>query len=279
MTTRTRDSVDIRDVAVFYATAVILAVLVALAARGPDGGGLLGLYMFTPLAGLVAMQLARGGGWGDLVAGLGLRRAGLAGWPFALLAPPLLVGVVTLGVVATGAVQVVPAVERPPLLALPVMFAAGVAIGCVFAFGEEVAWRGWLLPRLLPLATWAAILLSGFLHAAWHLPAILLTPHYHGAGTPWLIVPGFLAVLTLAGVAYGYLRLSTGSLWPVVIMHAAINVSLARAAAITAPSDAAMADYLGGESGLFTILALMALSLAIVRFWGDHRMRPASSAP
>jgi membrane protease YdiL (CAAX protease family) len=165
------------------------------------------------------------------------------------------------------------------MLALPVMFAAGVAIGCVFAFGEEVAWRGWLLPRLLPLGTWAAILLSGFLHAAWLLPAILLTPHYHGAGSPWLIVPGFLAVLTLAGVAYGYLRLSTGSLWPVVIMHAAINVSLARAAAITAPSDAAMADYLGGESGLFTILALMALSLAIAQFWGDDRMRPASPAP
>lgn len=269
------DAVKRRDVAVFYAAAVALAVIVALASRAPDGGWMLGLYMFTPLAALLLMRAVVGGGWRTFLAGLGLGRAGWGAWPFALLVPPLLVALVTLATLATGAVQLLPASDRPPLLALPLMFAAGVAFTSVLSFGEEVAWRGWLLPALLPLGVWPAMLVTGFLHGAWHLPAILLTPHYHGEGSPWLIVPGFLAVLTLAGVAYGYVRLSTGSLWPAVLVHAAFNTCLARAASITLPADAAMADYLGGESGIFTILALLVLALLIARFWRAGRLRPA----
>lgn len=275
MKTPSTTSLPLRDVAVFYAVAVLLAVLVALTSRDPQGGGLLGLYMFTPLLGLVAMQLLRGGGWREFIGGLGLGRAGLSGWAFALLMPPVLIGLVTLAVAATGAVELAPAADRPPMLAILPMLAAGIAIGCVLALGEEVGWRGWLLPRLLPLGLWPAMLVTGFLHAAWHLPAILITPHYHGDGSPWLIVPGFLIVLTLAGVAYGYVRLSTQSLWPAVIMHSTINVCLARAAAVTLPADAAMADYLGGESGVFTIAALALLSLGIARFWQTGQVRPA----
>lgn len=275
MKSRPTDVVDLREACVFYAVAVAAAVLIALASRDPGGGWLLGFYMFSPLAGVVAVSLFGRGSWRAVVAGLGLRRLGLPAWPFALLVPPVLVALVTAACVATGAVGLLPAAERPPLLSLPLMFVAGVAITLLLSLGEEVGWRGLLLPRLLPLGLWPAMLLTGFLHGAWHLPLILLTPHYHGAGSPWLIVPGFMAVLTLAGVIYGYVRLSTGSLWPAVLMHSAINVSLARAAAITLPSDAAMADYLGGESGIFTILALLALALLIARVWQAGQVRPA----
>jgi membrane protease YdiL (CAAX protease family) len=39
-------------------------------------------------------------------------------------------------------------------------------------------------------------------------------------------VPLFLAVLTAAGVLYGYLRDASGSLWPVVIAHGTFNAVL-----------------------------------------------------
>ncbi|WP_258566553.1 type II CAAX prenyl endopeptidase Rce1 family protein [Leucobacter luti] len=36
---------------------------------------------------------------------------------------------------------------------------------CIFTFGEEIGWRGWLLPALRPLGTWPALILSGAIWA------------------------------------------------------------------------------------------------------------------
>lgn len=44
----------------------------------------------------------------------------------------------------------------------------------VFAFDEELGWRGWLLPNLRPLRTWPALLMSGAIWGVWHAPLILL---------------------------------------------------------------------------------------------------------
>jgi uncharacterized protein len=48
-----------------------------------------------------------------------------------------------------------------------------------FALVEEVAWRGYLLPRLPQLGRNKALAITGLVHAAWHLPLILLTSLYH----------------------------------------------------------------------------------------------------
>ncbi|REJ33335.1 MAG: CPBP family intramembrane metalloprotease domain-containing protein, partial [Bacillota bacterium] len=39
-----------------------------------------------------------------------------------------------------------------------------------FALGEEIGWRGYLLPQLAGLGRRRALLLSGFLWSIWHLP-------------------------------------------------------------------------------------------------------------
>jgi len=38
------------------------------------------------------------------------------------------------------------------------------------AFGEELGWRGYLLPQLSVIGRRRALLLSGLLHGIWHLP-------------------------------------------------------------------------------------------------------------
>jgi uncharacterized protein len=48
------------------------------------------------------------------------------------------------------------------------------AINAIPAFGEEWGWRGWLLPRLIGLDTWPALLLSGLVWGIWHAPLTLL---------------------------------------------------------------------------------------------------------
>jgi membrane protease YdiL (CAAX protease family) len=94
-------------------------------------------------------------------------------------------------------------------------------LNAVFAFGEEWGWRGYLLPRLLPLGRWPALVLSGVIWGLWHAPVILLGynyPLHPRLGV--LIMVGFCVVM---GVLFGWTRLATGSIWPAVIAHGALN--------------------------------------------------------
>lgn len=86
-----------------------------------------------------------------------------------LLVPVILIAGIGL---ATGAPVPVPVwtIATIQLISIPV----GAAVNSILAFGEEVGWRGWLLPALLPVGTWPALIISGVLWGAWHEPIILL---------------------------------------------------------------------------------------------------------
>jgi membrane protease YdiL (CAAX protease family) len=89
--------------------------------------------------------------------------------------------------------------------------------------GEELGWRGWLLPSLRPLGTWPALLVTGALWGLWHSPLILLGYNF--------AEPNLLGVLLMTvgcmayGVLIGWLRLRSGSVWPAVFAHGAFNAS------------------------------------------------------
>jgi uncharacterized protein len=116
----------------------------------------------------------------------------------------------------------------------------------VFAFGEEWGWRGYLLPKLLPLGQWPALIICGVIWGLWHLPVILLGynyPLYPNMG--WLFM---LIFCVLLGILFGWTRLATGSIWPAVIAHGALNGSAGAVnlfAAANAPIDTAQAGITG----------------------------------
>ena len=92
-----------------------------------------------------------------------------------------------------------------------------------FTFGEEWGWRGYLLPSLLPLGQWPALLLTGAIWGFWHAPLILLGfnyPLHHVVGVFLMVVLGMIL-----GTILGWLRLASGSVWPAVLGHAAIDAS------------------------------------------------------
>ncbi|PPH36540.1 CPBP family intramembrane metalloprotease domain-containing protein [Rathayibacter rathayi] len=105
------------------------------------------------------------------------------------------------------------------LLSIPL----GTAVNSVLAFGEEVGWRGWLLPALLPLGTWPALIITGVLWGAWHAPIILLGYNFD---EPNLVGVGLMIIATtLIGVLVGWLRMRSASLWPAVFAHGALNAA------------------------------------------------------
>ena len=109
------------------------------------------------------------------------------------------------------------------------------------------------------------LLLVGFLHGVWHLPLMLATDFYHPGGDARLVVPMFLLTLTLAGVFYGFLRLWTGSIWPVALAHAATNTVWDLTGKFSQARSALAVEYVGGESGFVMIGGLIVVALVIRR--------------
>ena len=95
------------------------------------------------------------------------------------------------------------------------------------------------------------MLIVGFLHGVWHLPLLLTTDLLpRRRAIPWIVAPLFLVTLTLAGVFYGYLRVTTGSVWPVAGAHAAVNVAWGISMEVSQTKSPLVLEYVGGESGV-----------------------------
>lgn len=83
-------------------------------------------------------------------------------------------------------------------VALPMSVVLGPFINLAFGLGEEVGWRGFLLPRLLPLGKARAYFLLGVIWGLWHAPLV-----YVGFNYPGYPVDG-IAMMCVLSVAFGF---------------------------------------------------------------------------
>ena len=149
------------------------------------------------------------------------------------------------------------------LLALTVV----TLISALSAVGEEIGWRGFMLTRLVEAGVPAPLLVSGVVWALWHVP-LILTGQYAAGGNRTLSAILFVAGISAAGCAIGFLRLSSGSIWPAVLLHAAWNAVIQ--GAFDASSKGGKVWI--GESGLFVVAGLIALSAWLARgAWAARR--------
>jgi uncharacterized protein len=167
-------------------------------------------------------------------------------------------------------------------LTLPI--AALVAVQCVAvivggfinlipALGEELGWRGWLLPKLLPLGTVPALIISGIIWGAWHAPLILLGYNYPG-------VPGWLGVVMMCGMCilvggvFGWLRIASGTVWPAALAHGTFNAAAGLSVVFSAadfPIDTTQATILGWSGWIIPAILVIVLIAT-----GQFRRRDAA---
>lgn len=81
----------------------------------------------------------------------------------------------------------------------------------LLAFGEEYGWRGYLLPKLLPLGLIPALLLQGVLWGLWQLPLVWIASE--SVAQFYTSMGLVLLFATAAGSVWGILFLASGSIW------------------------------------------------------------------
>ena len=130
--------------------------------------------------------------------------------------------------------------------------------------GEELGWRGFLVPELARFMSFTNVALtSGLIWSMWHWPLIFMGL-YGNDGTPLYFQLFFFTLfITSNAMIMAYLRLKTNSLWTAVIFHMSGNVFLQKVFdPLTIETDSS-AWYVN-EFGL--VPALVAFVIAIC-FW------------
>ena len=241
----------------------ILALSLALASS-ILGGRFVDPYGWIPLEAAVLVVLLCGGlrdraAW----SGFGIGSVGLRAWLPAIAIPGvvLIAGYVVAGV--TGNVQLGLRGTSPVVFAAVTV--AIVAAGSIEAIGEELGWRGYLLPRLDDLGRVRAGLVGGLLWAVWHTPLIYIAAAYHGGAGPLYMVSFTITIVAIGFIA-NELRMASGSTWPAVVLHGAHNGILYQLGALTVGSTGLLAG-IGDESGIvpMTLYSLVAVWIVLRR--------------
>ena len=145
-----------------------------------------------------------------------------------------------------------------PLTGLAMIATAGLAASLLSATGEEIGWRGFLVPEMLKVTNFRrTAIVSGLIWAGWHIPLIVFAD-YRGHGTPLLFsITCFAAMIVGLATIMAWITVKSGSFWPAAMLHATHNLfvqGVFDSATVTNNSSA----YWTGEFG-----AGLAISIAV----------------
>ena len=153
---------------------------------------------------------------------------------------------------------------RVIVLYLLVASTLGVFGSSISAAGEEIGWRGFLVPNLAKTHSFTGTaLISGAIWSIWHYPLIFFAD-YRSAETPiWYAALCFTVMLFGINFAFCWLRLKSGSVWTGVLLHASHNLFIQQ---VFTPLtfDTGMTRYFIDEFG--AALAVVAIGVGFL-FW------------
>lgn len=154
----------------------------------------------------------------------------------------------------------------PVQLVIGIYFVLSSTLGLVRttgALGEEIGWRGFLVPELLKSYSYTQTsLITGVIWAIYHYPILIFADY--NMGTPiWFGLICFTVMIVSSCFIYTWLRIRSGSLWPAAILHASHNLFIQ---AIFTPLTATTGytNYLIDEFGIGLMITTMAVGFY---FW------------
>lgn len=112
------------------------------------------------------------------------------------------------------------------LQGLAVSATVGFLAASVFGFGEELGWRGFLVPELAKITSFTKVaVIGGVIWASWHWPLILFAAEVtdFDKAPAWFTLPVFSLTIIAAGTVMAWLTPRTRSIWPAVILHGSQN--------------------------------------------------------
>ena len=141
-----------------------------------------------------------------------------------------------------------------------------------YGFGEELGWRGYMMPKLEKLIGMpGAILVGGILWGLWHAP-LTCSGHNFGtgyAGFPWAGI-GLMCVFgTLMGCVLTFVTQKTKSVYPAAILHMVNNnVAGSLQAFLVSPEAKAIPSL---ALALLPIGAFAAVAFVLLLRSGNHK--------
>ncbi len=285
---RTREQAR-RGLTIYFA--VLIVVSAALEGWIVTHGGLPGRWgwlvlplMYTPaLASVVARTVGREG-WGDVSfrwGGSAGTRASLAAWLLPVVVGAVAYGAAWLAGLADFGLPEGVTTTRAPAIAFLISLASALTVGtvmsCLYAFGEEVGWRGYMVPRLVEAEVRSPDVVSGLIWCFWHIP-LILWGGYATSAYPAFSAAMFVISIMPVALLYFRWRMTTGSIWPVVIAHGAWNVVIQ--SVFDRFTHGANAAIWTGESGVLTATTLWVVFFLIRRgAWAGTTAGDAAADP
>lgn len=133
--------------------------------------------------------------------------------------------------------------------------------------GEEIGWRGFLVPELYKTLSYTnTSLVVGAIWSLWHFPILIFADYNSGTPT-WYALSCFTVMVISISFVFTWFRLKSGSLWTAAILHASHNLLIQR---FFTPltSDTGQTKYFIDEFGV--VLPIICLFVAVF-FWTKRK--------
>jgi membrane protease YdiL (CAAX protease family) len=138
----------------------------------------------------------------------------------------------------------------------------GTLFNVAFAAGEEIGWRGFLVPQLYKHLNFSATcLITGIIWSVWHFPLIISGIYL--AKMP-VAAQLLLLVVTVTAMTFpiSWLRLRSGTVWTAALMHGSHNLYIQRLFDPLTLETGPISRYMTGESGI--VLSVILVTLALI---------------